>query len=180
MPESQHHEKPLDEARLREFLDVLLRESGWRLSYRFLTRPAGEERDFENPELLVDFDGADAAVLLANDAEALRAAEHLAHEALRLGGEEHERLVFDCHNRRMLRVNELRMAAELAAQRVAKSGVAYAFAPMNSRERRVIHMALRGAQGVRSGSQGVGHQRHVVIEPLQAAPPARSREYRRL
>lgn len=174
--------KPLDEALLRQFLDTLLREGHFRLTYRFLARPAGEARDFENPELLVDFDGEDAPLLLANGGELLRATEHLAHEILRLGSDEHERLVFDCHNRRMLRVDELRTAAELAAQRVLKTGLPYAFGPMSSRERRVIHMALRGTQGIHTGSQGVGPQRHVVIEPLQPArpPAAGRREIRRL
>lgn len=164
--------KSLDETRLREFLDMLLAEGHFRVSYRLVAQPAGEERDFENPEVLVDFDGEDAALLLANNGELLRAAEHLAHEVLRLGSDEHERLIFDCHNRRMLRVDELRMAAELAAQRVLKSGQPYAFGPMSSRERRVIHMALRGTQGIQTGSEGMGPQRHVVIQPLRADRPA--------
>lgn len=174
--------KPLDEPRLRAFLDALLREGRFRLSYRLVPQPAFEkQRDFENPELLVDFDGADAGLLLANNGELLRSFEHLAHEVLRLGSEEHERLVFDCHNRRMLRVDELRMAAELAAQKVVKTGQPYAFGPMNSRERRIIHMALRGMQGIQTGSEGVGPQRHVVIQPANATQrPARSREFRRL
>ena len=38
-----------------------------------------------------------------------------------------------------LRAEELLMAAETAAEKVRKSGVPYAFPPMNSRERRLLH-----------------------------------------
>lgn len=167
------------EPRLRELLDLLLRNGGFRLSYRLVPHPQAN-REFENPDLLVDWDGADADLLLANGGELLRAFEHLAHEALRLSGEEHERLIFDCQNRRMLRIDELRQAAELAAQRVVKTGLPYAFAPMNSRERRVIHMALRGTQGIHTASEGMGPQRHVVIQSAAAAastPPRRLRRH---
>lgn len=164
------------EPRLRELLDLLIRAGGFRLSYRLIPHPEAN-REFENPDLLVDFEGADAGLLLANGGELLRAFEHLAHEALRLSGDEHERLIFDCQNRRMLRIDELRQAAELAAQRVVKTGLPYAFGPMNSRERRVIHMALRGTQGIHTASEGIGPQRHVVIQSAAAhiAPPRHRR-----
>jgi spoIIIJ-associated protein len=64
----------------------------------------------------------------------------------------------------------------------------FKFNPMNSRERRVIHLALRNETGVRSESTGHGGYRQVVIYPagmasLPEAPPppyaggARPREH---
>ncbi len=160
------------EPRLREILDLLIQKGEFRLSYRLVPHPEAN-REFENPDLLVDLEGPDSDLLLANGGELLRAFEHLAHEALRLSGDEHERLIFDCQNRRMLRIDELRQAAELAAQRVVKTGLPYAFGPMNSRERRVIHMALRGTQGIHTASEGIGPQRHVVIQSATAFTPVR-------
>ena len=51
---------------------------------------------------------------------------------------------FDADNFKALRAQELRMTAETAAEKVLRSGVPYAFPPMNSRERRLLHMAFRG------------------------------------
>jgi spoIIIJ-associated protein len=168
------------EPKLREFLDTVIREGEFRLSYRLTQPPPGAQRDYENPEIIVDWDGPDSELLLAQGGELLRSFEHLAHEVLRLGGDEHEKIVFDCQNRRMLRVDELSLAAQLAAERVQRTGVAYEFGPMNSRERRIIHMALRGVQGIKTQSEGVGPRRHVVIQSLHPAKPASAREIRRL
>ena len=45
----------------------------------------------------------------------------------------------------------------------------FRFNPMNSRERRVIHLALRGETTLRSESSGSGPQRQVVVYPAGMA-----------
>jgi len=167
--------------RLRGFLDPLLREGQFHLSYRLLTPPPDPAG--ETPELIVDFSGPDAGLLLADDGEMLRGIEHLAFETLRLGPDDHHRLVFDCQGRRQLRVQELRTLAAMAAERVLKTGVPYEFAPMHSRDRRAVHMALHGREGITSESEGMGRDRRIVVRKIGAAPPASPgarKEYRRL
>lgn len=141
----------------------------------------GETRhpDFENPEVVVKFSGPDVELLLANKAEVLLALEQLTMEALRLPPERHSALCFDANDYRMLRIEELRLSALTAADRVKRSGAPFRFNPMNSRERRIIHLALRDETAVRSESAGVGPQRQVVIypanmpsQPAGAPPPA--------
>lgn len=165
---------------LRAFLDPVLREGHFQLSYSFLTPPPDPAG--EGPELIVDFSGADTGLLLANDNELLRSLEHLAFETLRLGHDDHHRLVFDCQGRRQLRVQELRTLAAMAAERVLKTGLPYEFAPMNSRDRRTVHMALSGFAGLSSDSEGLGRDRHIVVRKPGSAPaaPGARKEYRRL
>ncbi len=167
--------------RLREFLDPLLREGGFQLSYRLISPPPDPAG--ETPELIVDFSGPDASLVLEDDGELLRGIEHLAFETLRLGPDEHHKLVFDCQSRRQLRVQELRALAQLAAERVLKTGVPYEFAPMHSRDRRTVHMALQANAGLTSESEGIGRDRHIVVRKqgvgAPASPGAR-KEYRRL
>jgi spoIIIJ-associated protein len=165
---------------LRAFLDPVLQEGHFQLTYRLVTPPPDPQG--ESPELIVDFSGADAGLLLANDSELLRGFEHLAFETLRLGHEDHHRLVFDCQGHRLLRVQELRTLAAMAAERVLKNGLPYEFAPMNSRDRRTIHMALSGVAGITSDSEGLGRDRRIVVrKPGAAAPaPGGRKEYRRL
>jgi spoIIIJ-associated protein len=86
-------------------------------------------------------------------------------EVLRLAPEEHSRICFDANDHRMLRIQELRMSAQAAAERVKKTRVPFHFSPMNSRERRILHLALRGETEVRSESVGEGPIRQVVVVP---------------
>lgn len=153
------------EPRLREFLDTLIREGNFQLTYTLL-HPSAETSSIPGmPQLVVDFEGADAGLLLAEEGDLLRSFEHLAFEALRLPAEEHDRLLLDCHHRRMLRIQELYTVARMAAEQVVRSGRKYEFAPMSSRERRLIHLALRDLEGIVSQSDGLGPGRHVVIQP---------------
>jgi spoIIIJ-associated protein len=48
---------------------------------------------------------------------------------------------------------------------VKKTKVPFHFSPMNSRERRIIHLALRNETQVRSESVGLGPIRQVVVVP---------------
>src|ERR1700722_36295 len=106
--------------------------------------------DFENPDLVVRFTGSDVELLLGNKAELLLALEQLTMEALRMAPEEHSRICFDANDHRMLRIQELRMSAEAAAERVRKTHMPFHFSPMSSRERRAPHLAVRGGSEVRS------------------------------
>jgi spoIIIJ-associated protein len=121
--------------------------------------------DFETPDVVVRFTGRDVDLLLGNKAEVLLALEHLVMERLRMPSEDHSRLSFDANDYRLLRVEELRLSASAAADKVKRTGSPFRFSPMNSRERRVIHLALRDETDVRSESSGSGGIRHVVVYP---------------
>jgi spoIIIJ-associated protein len=41
---------------------------------------------------------------------------------------------------------------------------------MSSRERRIVHLALKEMPGVRTESVGVGEERQVVIHPAEGKP----------
>src|SRR4029434_3154103 len=110
--------------------------------------------DLENPEIVVRFTGPDVELLLANKGELLLALELLTMEMLRMAGEEHSLLQFDAHDYRALRIEELRLSALTAAEKVKKSHLPFHFSPMNSRERRIIHLALRSDSAIRSESAG--------------------------
>jgi spoIIIJ-associated protein len=152
--------------KIHEFLNVVVNKGGLRLKYRItVDPPLPEERDWERPEILVEFAGPDSAALLARGGALLRALELLALEMLRLPGNEHEKICFDCRNQRSLRIEELRAAANVAAEKVRTSGTPYQFAPMSSRERRIVHLALREYTDLRTESQGEGLRRSVVLYP---------------
>jgi spoIIIJ-associated protein len=150
--------------RIEQFLSDICRLAGFSLSYA-VSEGETPHPDFENPDLLVRFSGEDTELLLANKAELLLALEHLTMETLSLAPEEHSRLCFDANDHRVLRIEELRVSALTAAERVKKSRQPFHFSPMNSRERRILHLALRGETEVRSESVGEGPLRQVVVVP---------------
>lgn len=150
--------------RIEEFLKTIFESGGFDLSYT-ISDAENPHPDFENPDLVVKFRGRDVELLLANKGELLLALEQLTMEALHIPSEEHSRLCFDANDYRLLRIEELRVSALTAAEKVKKTRVPFHFSPMNSRERRIIHLALRNETAVRSESVGMGPARQVVIVP---------------
>ena len=168
-------------SRLDGFLKNMLTQGGFRLQY-VMEDVHSAEGDFETPDVVVKFSGPDVDVLLGNRAELLLALEHITMEMLRMPSEDHSRISFDANDYRLLRIEELRLSAMTAAEKVKRTGVPFRFNPMNSRERRVIHIALRNEAAVRSESFGSGPARQVVVYPAgmaslpgsEAAPPRRA------
>lgn len=153
--------------KINEFLQNVVTNGGLRLKYRItVDPPLPENRDWERPEILVDLSGPDSPLLLDRGAELLRALELLALEILRVPSGEHEKISFDCQNHRSMRLEELRIAASVAAEKVRKTGVPYHFQPMSSRERRVVHLALRDHADLRTESDGEGTRRSVIVYPV--------------
>ncbi|HXW89935.1 MAG TPA: R3H domain-containing nucleic acid-binding protein [Terriglobales bacterium] len=159
--------------KIDELLRAVVTHGGLRLKYRITVNPPlVEERDWERPEILVELSGPDSTLLLERGGELLRSLELLAIEMLRLTGNEHEKICFDCMNQRALRIEELRMAAAVAAEKVRTSGIPYAFAPMSSRERRIVHLALRNHADLRTESRGEGPRRCLVVYPKSSPAEA--------
>ena len=152
--------------KINQFLQAVVTNGGLRLKYRIVVDPPlPENRDWEKPEILVDFSGPDSTLLLDRGGELLRALELLALEMLHLSSGEHEKVCFDCQNRRSMRIQELRSAATVAAEKVRKTGTPYTFSPMSSRERRIVHLALRDETDLRTESEGEGAERRLVVYP---------------
>jgi len=149
------------------FLNTLNKLGGMRLKYRI---SAGEvARDAEGGEVRqminVELAGPDVPLVIQHNGELLRALETLAAQMMRLDHHEHHLVSFDAANFKALRAQELQLAAETAAEKVRQSGIPYSFPPMNSRDRRMLHMACRGLKGVETASVGEGSDRFLVIFP---------------
>jgi len=170
--------------RITEFLEPILETAGIDVTPA-VSEPEARFTDFENPEILVEFSGPDLDLLLENRAELLLALEHLTMEMLRVAPNEHAMIMFDANDYRMLRIEELRLSAITAADKVKSSHRPFRFNPMTSRERRILHLAVRGVPDVRSESSGAGPYRGVVVYPADmpslpdAPPPAPVRARRR-
>ena len=161
------------------FLKTLTNVGGLRIKYR-ITAGAGasDPNRFEAREILVEIAGPDIHLVLERNAELLLSMEHIAAKLLQLEPEEHDLVSFDARGYKAMRAQELRLVADTAAEQVRATKQPYSFAPMNSRERRMLHLALRSYEDLRSESSGEGMRRYVVVYPKdwqpQTAPAASS------
>jgi spoIIIJ-associated protein len=167
------------------FLASLNKLGGMRLKYRITAGDGARDPEGLEARLIyVEMGGPDMQLLTQHNGELLRALETIAAQMLRLEQREHDLISFDAGNFKALRAQELRMAAEVAADKVLKTGQPYAFPPQNSRERRLLHMAFRGLSGVETASSGEGQDRFLVVYPegktnLPVAPPMKPRGFGR-
>lgn len=156
---------------LRRFLEDVIRASHWDLRATVkAVAPRGDGEAADSAEILADLDGQDKEILLERGAEVLRALEHLALKVLRLEPAHYDKIHLDCGGYRALRLEELRMTARVAAERVQVSKQPFRLNPMAPRERRIVHLALKDMPGVRTESIGTGAERQVVIYPAEAKP----------
>jgi spoIIIJ-associated protein len=151
-------------APIESLLKQIIEQGGFALS--FAIHPVLQESsDLESTAYVADFTGADADLLLERNGALLDALEHVVLKAVRLREEHLGKITFDCNDWRRLRTEELRLTAQVAAERVVESGDPFALSPMTPRERRIIHLALRDRPNLRTVSEGVGAERRVVILP---------------
>src|SRR5438093_932891 len=124
----------------------LVKLAGLKLKYRItVDPPIADDREWERPEILVEFAGPDSSLLLERGAELLRSMELLAMEMLRLPGNEHEKISFDCMGHRKGRIEELRLSARVAADKVRQTGAPSHFAALSSRRRPLVRLHRRDA-----------------------------------
>ena len=152
-------------AELRRCIDTLLRKARFELAYEIRTTGPTTAAELENPEILVVFKGRDQDLLLEHNAELLKALEHIALRWLWLDPQFYGRIRFDAGDYRALRIEELKLSARVAADRVRDTHAPFRFNAMSARERRILHLVLKEEPGVRTASEGAGEERQVVVYP---------------
>ena len=153
---------------LTSFLEALRTSGGLRLEYVIHTREP-DPATSQPPLTEVLLSGPDTALLLERNGELLHAIESLAAAILRLEPEQAEQLSFDAEGFKAGRLAAITRLAEEAITAVQTSGKPYLFAAMNSRERRLLHLALVPS-GLATASSGLGPRRFVVLYPAGQTP----------
>ena len=112
-----------------------------------------------------------------DNAELLLALEHISLRWLWLDPQFYGRIRFDAAGYRGIRIEELKLSARVAADRVRETHAPFRFNAMSSRERRILHLVLKEEAGVRSESEGAGEERQVVVYPVELN---QSKKFRRV
>jgi spoIIIJ-associated protein len=109
--------------------------------------------------------GAGSGFFLGQQGEVLRALQHLLQRAL--GHEWPGKILLECEGYKELRDAGLRTQALEAAAAVRGDGQPRLLGPLNSYERRIVHVALADAPGIRTFSVGEGSDRRVTVAPAE-------------
>ena len=129
----------------------------------------------ENSAVIV-LDGEGLGVVIGRRGETLDALQYLSSLAANNGGG-YFIVTVNIGNYREKREQTLIALAEKVAAQVKQNGRSRALEPMNPYERRIIHTAVQGIEGVVSNSIGSGAARKVVIYPegKEAVAPRNNR-----
>ncbi|MDR1439117.1 MAG: KH domain-containing protein [Clostridiales bacterium] len=105
----------------------------------------------------------DSGILIGHRGETLDAFQYLANLYINKGRDEYIRVSLDIEDYRKKREDALVKIAERAAERVTRLRRNMTLDPMNSYERRIVHMALQGNQRIETHSVGDEPNRKIVV-----------------
>jgi spoIIIJ-associated protein len=118
---------------------------------------------------VVELTGPAARQLRATDGRASEGIQLLVNQVAARSEEHEGRVVIDVEGDQAQREGVLERAADQAAKRALDSGRAVALEPMNAKDRRIVHVALRDTENIATMSIGEGRYRQVVVVP-EGAP----------
>lgn len=114
----------------------------------------------------VDMTLADGYPFLSHNGEGLISLNHLIKEILRNKfpvAEFHIPIVIDINGFQKKKVDTLKTTAHMMAERARFFKSSVSLDPMSPYDRRIIHEHLSGAKNIKTESEGMGRDRHVVI-----------------
>lgn len=147
----------------RQILDDLLRLMG--LSAEIRVRQDEADADGEEGPLVLDIYGPGVDMFLAHKNEGLDALQRITRILVNQRVATWTNLVIDVEGYKQRRRQTLQRLARQMAERALKEKRRVALEPMPAYERRIVHMALRQFEGVRTESEGMEGRRRVVIIP---------------
>ncbi len=133
-------------------------------------------------ELKLIITGNDSSLAIGRDGQNLDAIEYITGRLLAKKFEPDmvPAVFIDVNDYRVKKEEKLSEIAVKKAELAKKIGKAIYLNPMTPKERRVVHMALKGFPGIRTASIGIGDKRKVMLVPANAErnPGPRNQGYK--
>ena len=126
---------------------------------------APEDGESSDDEIRIEIEGPDAGRIIGKRGLVLEAIQYLTTRIVQKRDEPRRHVSVDAEGYRARHEEQLAEMATKLGERVAKEGKVITFDPMNARDRRVVHMAIKDLPGVRTESNGQGPDRRVQIIP---------------
>ena len=145
---------------------------------RQLAALAGLELEIEvlqgETEIEVELSGNDQELLFENDGRLLLAIQHLLPRSMQPASGGGAGVRVDSQGFRSQRVTSLERLAREAAEEVRRRGRPKTLQSMNPSDRRIVHLALKDAEGVVTESNGDGFFKRITVRPSLTAERSRS------
>lgn len=116
--------------------------------------------------LKFNLSGEKIALLIGKRGETLNSLQYLTQLVINRYAERYYRLLLDAENYRERRKETLTNLAKKLSQKAIKTGQKISLEPMPSYERKIIHSALMDNELVKTYSEGVEPNRHIIICPI--------------
>ncbi|MDQ0157764.1 RNA-binding cell elongation regulator Jag/EloR [Robertmurraya andreesenii] len=111
--------------------------------------------------------GEKIALLIGKRGQTLNSLQYLTQLVINRYSEQYLNVLLDAENYRARRNETLVQLAERLAHKAVRTGQKVALEPMPSYERKVIHTALMENHRIKTYSDGVEPNRHIVIAPVK-------------
>ena len=123
----------------------------------------------EVPSITLNVTGPDLGILIGRRGQTLASLQYLVRLMVSNETKSRESIIVDIEGYKERRYQSLEILARQMAEQVKMSGKPYAFEPMSSFERRIIHVTLTGDPDVSTESVGIGEGRKVILMPKNMA-----------
>jgi spoIIIJ-associated protein len=148
-----------------DFLTTIVREMEMECTVH-LRRP---REGNSNDEINLEIAGRDAGRIIGKKGQVLSALQFVTHRVLNRPGLDRRHVSVDAEGYKSRRDDSLASMARRLGKQAVEQGKIITFEPMNPRDRRVVHLALAGFEGVITRSDGEGDDRRVQIIPVRRA-----------
>lgn len=124
------------------------------------------EKDSTEKEEWYEIKTEEQGIFLNKEAEVLESLNHIVKRLTENNEQSDVSVVLDIDNYKRKKIEDLRETADLMAKRAIFLKSEVQFDPMNSYERRILHVFLEKNKDIKTESIGFGRDRRVVIRYL--------------
>ncbi len=138
---------------------------------------ASVKGEVTNGRIVMDLTGESSSLLIGKKGKTLDALQYLLTKMVSKEMSKRAYVVVDSENYRDRREKSLADMALRLGEKAKKAGKPITISPMNSHDRRVVHLALQNDKQLRTKSKGEGLLKRIVIfpqRPQRGKPPKKS------
>lgn len=144
-----------------------------------ITEDASVTADTEADRLTLSIEGGNAGILIGRKGQTLDAMQFLTDKIINRKSEARVRVKVDIEGYMETRKANLRHLAYKMADKAKKTGRPATINQMSAQDRRIVHLALKDDNKVRTQSMGDGYYRRLVIFPKKKNAYRGKKRYRR-
>jgi len=126
------------------------------------TRISAEKK---GEDIILNIEGNNTGILIGHKGKTLEALEFIVNKAVNKASEQKVRVIVDSENYRKRREESLKTLAFKMGEKAKKTKKTVTIDPISPRDRRIVHLALKGDHQISTKSEGEGLFKRIFIIP---------------